>query len=123
MKHCSKCGKFKPETEFFNDKRQKSGLTCWCKACLNEKHKQYYKRVLAKRKPKPEKANKKNSYPVNNYTKPVYDERYLGGWNISILNYAKPGEFKFTIASTRGSVYQFNSNEKFLNKIKELIGG
>ena len=33
MKQCSKCREWKPETEFYRDKRTKDGLKCQCKKC------------------------------------------------------------------------------------------
>jgi len=32
-KICPKCGKEKPKSEFYKEKRRKDGLKCWCKEC------------------------------------------------------------------------------------------
>jgi hypothetical protein len=34
-KNCTKCGEFKPASEFNRTARVKSGLTSWCKGCVN----------------------------------------------------------------------------------------
>ena len=36
MKICTKCGKEKPETEFYKDSSRKDGLFLWCKTCKKE---------------------------------------------------------------------------------------
>jgi len=41
MKMCSKCGIEKEDSMFYNDKNQKSGLTCRCKSCLDMCSKTY----------------------------------------------------------------------------------
>ena len=97
MKLCSKCKKLKYESEFYKDKRQTTGLHCWCKDCKNENT---YK-------------NRKKLY------KPKID--VLGGYKITILNYAKQGEFKYTIVSTEGGVFNSNDKNKFLSKLQGII--
>ena len=32
-KKCSKCGKEKPKTEFYEDRRHRGGLYTWCRLC------------------------------------------------------------------------------------------
>lgn len=41
-KHCSKCGEWKPLSEFNKNKSKKDGLFCWCKECVKQHTKQYY---------------------------------------------------------------------------------
>lgn len=41
MKVCSKCHTPKQKEEFYKDKRDKSGLTCACKKCTDERKKKY----------------------------------------------------------------------------------
>ena len=43
LKNCSKCGKFKPITEFVKDNRRKDGYTCICKECRRKKDNERYK--------------------------------------------------------------------------------
>lgn len=60
MKMCTKCGEEKDESEFYKDKRRKSGLTRNCKKCVREYaknnengkyHREYYiKRKFEKQK-------------------------------------------------------------------------
>lgn len=42
LKRCKKCGKFKPKSEFYNDKYGKEGLRTSCKDCDNIYKKDYY---------------------------------------------------------------------------------
>jgi len=40
---CSKCGGYKPCSEFYKDKNTKRGYLTWCKMCVKEYQKQYRK--------------------------------------------------------------------------------
>lgn len=42
MKQCSKCKEFKPEEEFSKDKKNKDGLSYYCKFCNKEHMKKYW---------------------------------------------------------------------------------
>lgn len=44
-KLCKRCGIEKPKTEFSPDKRQKDGLTFYCKECRKQISKEYYHRT------------------------------------------------------------------------------
>ena len=43
MKKCSKCSIEKPLTDYYKHKTNKDGLHCWCKSCVNESTKKYFK--------------------------------------------------------------------------------
>ena len=44
LKSCSVCKKDKPTSEFYPDRRRKSGLMACCKTCKKEQHRAYLKR-------------------------------------------------------------------------------
>ncbi|MEF3068065.1 hypothetical protein [Pandoraea apista] len=44
MKRCSTCGVEKPFIDFPADKRDKTGVGCYCKACRSAYHKQWYQK-------------------------------------------------------------------------------
>lgn len=44
MKQCSKCKKWKDESEFGKQSRHKDGLSYWCKDCKREYARRYYKK-------------------------------------------------------------------------------
>ena len=43
LKLCSQCDKLKEITYFKKENRNKSGVTCWCKDCVTQLSKKYYK--------------------------------------------------------------------------------
>ncbi len=52
-KRCSKCGEWKPRTEFYVRKDRASGLTSECKSCLKQRQRKYnatYAPVISERK-------------------------------------------------------------------------
>ena len=52
-------------------------------------------------------------------------EQILGGYRITILNYAKPGEYKYQITSIAGDKFKgklkTNSPEQFLRFIERIL--
>jgi len=44
MKQCTKCKKWKDESEFNKKRKSKDGLRYWCKECLRECARKYYHR-------------------------------------------------------------------------------
>lgn len=45
-KYCSRCDKWKPHKDFGADNRHKNGLRLqrWCKTCLNQNNKDWYRK-------------------------------------------------------------------------------
>ena len=110
MKRCTKCGELKPESEFYKNCQQKSGLDPQCKQCKNKVHYLYmHNRTKGNRKPKQVISKMETTTDV------------LGGYKISILKYAKAGEYKFNIVSTTGNSFKTNDKAKFLNKVQDLV--
>ncbi len=44
MKQCRKCKKWKAESEFYKTHKHKDGLAVWCKECMRENDRRYYKK-------------------------------------------------------------------------------
>ena len=44
MKRCSKCMRWKDESEFGKRRKPKDGLSYWCKKCERENARKYYKK-------------------------------------------------------------------------------
>lgn len=44
-----------------------------------------------------------------------------GGYKIVVLNYTKPGEFKYQIYGTEGLKFVTNDRDDFLGKMKEIF--
>lgn len=108
-KFCKKCGQEKPVSEFIPDGRYRSGYQTYCRKCTNEYQKM---RRLGNGFCLSEKERKERQAIVG-------FEQKLGGFKVSILNYAKNGEYKYTVASTKGDFFQTNSKEEFINFLKE----
>lgn len=109
---CRTCGRELPISAFPKDKGYKSGRSTQCRDCYNKQHRE----ALEKRKELgfclSDKERKERQAIA------VFD-RLLGGFKVSILNYAKNREYKYTVASTKGDFFQTNSKEEFINFIKE----
>lgn len=46
---CSLCKQTKPDSEFYQNRATTNGLTCWCKVCTSEYHKET-RRILREAK-------------------------------------------------------------------------
>lgn len=44
-------------------------------------------------------------------------DRFYGGYNIKVLNYARPNEYKYIISSTAGETFNTNDFDSFLEKL------
>lgn len=145
-KVCRKCGQEKPVSEFIPDGRYRSGYQTYCRKCTNEYKKM---RRLGKSEKKvcrmcgrelpisafPKDKGYKSGR--SNQCRDCYNKQHcealerkerqaladfeqkLGGFKVSILNYAKNGEYKYTVASTKGDFFQSNSKEEFISFLKE----
>lgn len=111
MKRCPRCGQLKSESEFYKNARMKDGLTIHCKNC----HKNMCYETVKTRKMRAKQEENQKQLDDFNY--------HLGGYRITILNYAKPNEYKYIITPTNRQSFMTNDNAKFISKIKELING
>lgn len=111
MKRCPNCKQLKSESDFYKNTHMKDGLSVHCKSCQNQNN---YKSAKKHRiKVKQEETQKQlDDFNI-----------HLGGYKVTILNYAKPGEYKYIINSTNGQSFKSNDKLQFLHKIKELIDG
>lgn len=113
-KVCRMCGRELPISAFPKDKGYKSGRSNQCRDCYNKQHKEALEKqrelgfCLSAKKRQERQA--------------IADfDRLLGGFKVSILNYAKNREYKYTVASTKGDFFQTNSKEEFINFLKERV--
>ena len=97
---CRICGEELPEDAFYPSTLKKG--TPYCKKC-------YYKKWQKK-------AASKYVESLKHLPDPDFNHFY-GGYNIKILNFAKDGEFRFTIESTEGKVFKTNDPHKFMEKL------
>lgn len=102
MKRCTKCHQLKKDDEFYKDKRQISGLRPECKTCG-------YKQIRKQRGYKNYREQKKK------------EDWFVGGYMVAILNYAKKGEYKYTIKSTTGEIFKTNDKQEFFDKLKDCL--
>lgn len=123
-KVCRKCGQEKPVSEFIPDGRYRCGYQTCCRKCTNE----YQKMRRLGKKDKGYKSGRSNQCRdcQNKQHREALErpamadfEQKLGGFKVSILNYAEKGEYKYTVASTKGDFFQTNSKEEFINFLKE----
>ena len=96
MRECSKCKSVKPLSEFNKHER---GLTAWCKKCVRERSKQYYKEKSDVLKEKRKHYYEKRREWFNEYKKTLKcskcDENHIACLEFHHLN---PEEKDFTIA-------------------------
>ena len=141
-KVCRKCGQEKPVSEFIPDGRYRCGYQTYCRKCTNEYQKmrrlgksekkvcrmcgrsnqcrdcqnKQHREALERRKENGfclSEKERKERQAIADF------EQKLGGFKVSILNYAEKGEYKYTVASTKGDFFQTNSKEEFINFLKE----
>lgn len=97
---CKICGEELPKKAFYPSILKKG--TPYCKKCCYEKWQK--------------KANAKYVESLKNLPDPEFNRLY-GGYNIKILNFAREGEFRFTISSTDGNIFKTNDPHEFMEKL------
>lgn len=101
MKTCTICHRELPDTEFYPSLLKKYDYKC--KKCHQKRCKDY-----------------NNS--IKNFVEEDFN-RYYGGFNIKILNFARPNEYKFIIESTKETARPFYTNDlkEFMDKLWEEL--
>lgn len=99
MHECTICHKILPDSQFYKSNLKRYQYQC-IKCCV-------------------EKCYKYNSecekLAENDFN------RYYGGYVISVINYVRPKEYKYTIKGTDGFIVQTNDVEYFKKKFDELV--
>lgn len=118
-KVCSGCKRELPITEFWKSKANADGLQIYCKACKYEKdrssrHKRQIKRREERLKLKENAQNIKEMKKAMSWCNP------LGGYKISIQNYARSGEFKYNILQVGGKLYTTNDKAEFMKYLRAI---
>lgn len=101
-KDCSCCKEELPLSEFHKNKKNRSGLSSYCKKCHTAKNFVYKKERLVKT------LKLENSCDV------------LGGYKITILNHAKKGEKKYNILPIGGELFATNSKNEFMEYLEAI---
>lgn len=90
LKRCSKCGELKPHTEFYLNRKGRSGIDSYCKSCASEMQRQWrirtqpgYKERYEKRAAKPVPKDGHKFCNACGEEKPFseFTQRKDGGWN------------------------------------------
>lgn len=111
---CRTCGRELPISAFPKDNGYKSGRSTQCRDCYNKQHKEAQEKRKELGFCLSDKERKERQATAD-------FDRLLGGVKVSILNHAKRGETKYTVASTKGGFFQTNSKEEFIKFIKERV--
>ena len=101
---CTICKRDLPESEFYPSFIRRKQYQC--RKCAYEKW--------------GKKAQKKYTDSIKEYPDKEF-ENICGGYTITILNYSKTYENKYTIKSTKGTIFETNSPEQFLQEISRII--
>ena len=131
-KICTKCGLEKPLTdEYFNkSKNYDDGFTYYCKICIKEYKKQYYKKNKDKIKSKVKQYNKDNKEKIVKYRKnyrhknkdkltKYYEQYQMENFNY-ISKYKKMWQKKNKERlQEKNKQWYINNKEKILEKVKE----
>jgi len=143
MKQCSRCGEFKPLSEFYSCEANKDGLNNICKHCVSNR---VFEEVSPFRKcTKCGKIKPMSEFPYhtshrcNDCKTKVKDKDVfakdegenvkqevsasevwaLGGINVYIPNYCKRGEYKYNVVPTEGEAFLTNDKQEFLSYMAE----
>ncbi len=71
-KTCTKCGELKTIDNFYKARKEKDGLSPWCKSCCKEYNKEYNKKNHDRISKNSRKYYLKNQKKVKNYSKKYY---------------------------------------------------
>lgn len=101
---CTLCKRDLPETEFFPSFLRRKQHQC--RKCCYEKYNK--------------KAQKKYMDSIKKYPEKDF-ETFFGGYTITILNYSKKSEYRYTIKSTKSILLQTNDTEQFMAEVSKII--
>lgn len=105
MKRCPNCKQLKSESDFYKNAHMKDGLSVHCKNCQN----QYIYQSAKNHRIKTKQEETQKQLDDFNF--------HLGGYRITIINYAKKGEYKFNIIPTNGKPFGTNNKNEFVDYI------
>lgn len=119
IKKCSKCGEIKFLSEFYGDNYTKDGLNFWCKDCIHEHGRDYYKRNREKIL-----NYNKNYYKINKEKRSIYMKDYQEKNKEKIRIYRKNRyEKNKKEISERQRIYRKKNREKRLAKRRKTTLG
>lgn len=106
MRICPCCHKKLPLSEFYRDKSQKDGFYRICKNCRKERN---------------TRLDTGEIFPHKVEINLDYENKIIGGYKVSILNYPSRTEKKYTIAGTDGNYYATNDKGEFFNYLRGIL--
>lgn len=117
-KVCPCCKEELPISEFWISRAQKDGLQIYCKKCKFEKDLISRRKRQAKSRAVREKLGRFYKKVKDSKTK-LHWSNPLGGYKITIQNYARDGEFKYNILPVGGKLFATNDKNEFM----DYLGG
>lgn len=103
---CTLCHKDLPESEFYPSALQRGQHQCkkCCYQAYGKRNTQKYVESI-------------RQLPERNF------DTFYGGYTISILNYAREGEYKYVIRSTDGKCFATNDSDAFMAEVGKIANG
>lgn len=109
---CKRCGIEKPDSEYYPSSLKRG--ESYCKKCCNEWSKKAQKKYREKRKLNRVHIDKPKG--LNKREKALF-ESTMGGYIITLLNYAKANETKFAIYSTKTDTVTYVDSDEDIRQL------
>lgn len=113
-KVCPCCKEELPVSEFWPSRSNKDGLQIYCKKCKS------YKDSIAEKKRKERIKERALAEKIEKSKTNIHWSNPLGGYKITIQNYARSGEFKYNILPIGGKLFATNDKNKFMAYLEAI---
>jgi len=122
-KFCFKCKQTKPFSDFYNNKKRKDKLTCWCKECGKEDRLKYHYNNLNKENSRSKKYSLLNKNILREKSKKHKStEEYRKYFNNYFRNWLNFSPSNRIASNLRTRVGQLLKNKNKSQKTAELLG-
>tara|TARA_B110000240_G_C13406404_1_gene413293 strand:+ start:64 stop:1056 length:993 start_codon:yes stop_codon:yes gene_type:complete len=118
-KVCSKCKTEKPVSEYYKDKRKKSGLYASCKRCFNKTSSKSYQRNIEKNKEIARKYRIENKEQINNKAKESY-QRNIEKNREKAAEYRKKNKEQIKLTNKKYSKNNRDKINEYRRKWREI---